>query len=73
MRVKRHVLQKSVFIRLLFITFAAVLLFYILGMIINRSGIDSVRQEINRLGESNTKYIASQLVRDIENLSFFCT
>ena len=71
MRGRTLSLKKSAFLRLVAITFAAVLIFYVIGVYINALGIRNVRQDMARALESDTEYIAEELRSDFDTLSFF--
>lgn len=71
MRGRTLSLKKSAFLRLVAITFAAVLIFYVIGVYINALGIRNVRQDMARALESDTEYIAEELQSDFDTLSFF--
>ena len=72
MNKRRVSLRKSVFVRLLVITIAAVLMFYGIGVAINSMGIRNVRTQLINQANADAIYMASELNRDIETLSFFC-
>ena len=64
-------LKRSVFLRMLLITLAAVLIFYVIGMTINQIGIRNVRSDIQDALEAHTRYVADQLDREMDRLKFF--
>lgn len=64
-------LKRSVFLRMLLITLAAVLVFYFLGLTINQIGIRNVRRDMQTALQTGTEYAASQLNQEIEKLKFF--
>ncbi|MBQ8095185.1 MAG: histidine kinase [Clostridia bacterium] len=64
-------LKKSAFIRLVIITFGAVLIFYAIGLNINNAGIQNVRNDLQLALETHTNYIAEQLDQDFNRLQFF--
>lgn len=72
MRKRRTSLRKSVLIRLLVITLAAVLMFYGIGMVINATGIRNVHTQLVNQANADAVYMAGELNSDIETLSFFC-
>lgn len=72
MNKRRVSLRKSVFVRLLVITIAAVLMFYGIGVAINSMGIRNVRTQLINQANADAIYMASELNRDIETLRFFC-
>ena len=72
MRKRRTSLRKSVLIRLLVITLAAVLMFYGIGMVVNATGIRNVHTQLVNQANANAVYMASELNSDSETLSFFC-
>lgn len=69
MRKQSLSLKRRVFVRLLINTMAAVLLFYAIGLYLNSVGIENVRKDLQSAIDSETKYIASQLQREVVNLS----
>ncbi len=64
-------LKRSVFLRMLLITLAAVLVFYFMGMTINQIGIRNVRNDMQTALQTRTEYAADQLNQEIERLKFF--
>lgn len=64
-------LKRSVFIRLLIITVAAVLLFYAIGLYINSMGVENVREHLQSAMDSSVQYIAGETEREIANLFVF--
>ena len=64
-------LKRSVFLRMLLITLAAVLVFYIMGLTVNQLGIRNVRRDMQTALQTGTEYAASQLSQEIEALKFF--
>lgn len=56
----RPSLRKSTFWRLVVITFAAVLVFYIMGLSINQIGIRNVRNDMEAALQAHTEYGAGQ-------------
>ena len=64
-------LKKSAFLRLVLITFAAVLIFYIIGLSINEVGINNVRRDFQSALETHTDYAVSEMNRDFDTLHFF--
>ena len=64
-------LKRSVFLRMLLITLAAVLVFYIMGLTVNQIGIRNVRRDMQAALQTGTEYAASQLNQEIEALKFF--
>ena len=64
-------LKRSVFFRMLLITLAAVLAFYLMGMTINQIGIRNVRNDMQAALQAHAEYTADQLDREIERLKFF--
>lgn len=69
---RRTSLRKSVFVRLLVITIAAVLMFYGIGMAINSMGIRNVHTQLVNQANADAVYMAGELNSDIETLGFFC-
>lgn len=69
---KRTSLRKRVFVRLLVITVAAVLMFYGIGMEINARGVRNFYAQLVRQADADAAYMAGELQRDLETLSFFC-
>jgi len=67
----RPSLRKSTFWRLVVITFAAVLVFYIMGLSINQIGIRNVRNDMEAALQAHTEYAASQLEEELNRLKFF--
>ena len=63
-------LKRSVFLRMLLITFAAVLAFYLLGISINQIGIRNVRNDMRSALQTHVDYAADQLNREEEQLKF---
>lgn len=63
-------LKRSVFLRMLLITFAAVLAFYLLGISINQIGIRNVRNDMRSALQTHVDYAAEQLNREEEQLKF---
>lgn len=72
MNKKRTSLRKSVFVRLLIITITAVLIFYGIGLAINSRGFRNVYTQLVNQANADAVYMAGELTRDIEALSFFC-
>ena len=64
-------LKRTVFLRMLLITLAAVLVFYVMGMTINQIGIRNVRNDMLAALQTRTEYAADQLDRELERLKFF--
>ena len=64
-------LKKSAFIRLCLITFAAVLVFYIIGLTVNAIGIQNVREDMSAALNTVTNFTADELGREFDNLNFF--
>ena len=64
-------LKKQAFLRLFLITFAAVLIFYALGLSINAIGAENVRRDMQTALETHARYAADQLDQDLERLKFF--
>ena len=64
-------LKRSVFLRMLLITLAAVLVFYFMGLTINQIGIRNVRNDMQTALQTHTEYAADQLNQEIERLKFF--
>ena len=64
-------LKRSAFIRLLIITIAAVLLFYIIGIYLNTSGMARVREELQEQFDTGMTYMSNEIEREIENLLIF--
>lgn len=64
-------LKKSAFVRLVLITFAAVVIFYVIGLTINRTGIQYVRDDLANALETHTSYIAGQISQEFDRLNFF--
>ena len=64
-------LKRSAFFRLLLITLAAVLIFYIMGMTINQIGIRNVSNDMQTALQAHVEYAATQLDREMERLKFF--
>ena len=64
-------LKRSVFLRMLLITLAAVLVFYFMGLTINRIGIRNVRDDMQAALQTYTEYVSDQFDREIERLKFF--
>lgn len=64
-------LKRSVFLRMLLITLAAVLVFYLIGMTINQIGIRNVRNDMQAALQADTVYAADQLDQELERLKFF--
>lgn len=64
-------LKKSVFIRLILITCAAVLIFYILGLTINSVGLKNVQADMQSAQQTHIQYAAGQIDQDFERLRFF--
>lgn len=69
---RRTSLRKSVFVRLLAITIAAVLIFYGIGVVINSMGIRNVQTQLVSQANADALYMAGELNSDIETLIFFC-
>jgi len=63
-------LKRSVFLRMLLITLAAVLVFYLLGLTINQIGIRNVRNDMRSALQTHTEYVADQLNQEAERLKF---
>lgn len=70
-RVRGNSLKKSAFVRLLLITFAAVILFYAIGLSINIIGIQHVRNDLQDALQTHARYAADQLTQDLRRLEFF--
>ena len=64
-------LKKSAFLRLMVITFAAVLVFYAIGLSINVIGVQNVRNDMQEALQTHAEYAADQLNQDLERLKFF--
>ncbi len=64
-------LKRSAFVRLLAITFAAVLLFYGIGLYLNFMGVQNVRGGLLDAMEAEAQYIAGELERETTNLQVF--
>lgn len=64
-------LKRSAFVRLLVITFSAVLLFYAIGMYLNFMGIDNVKSDLQEAMDTEARYIAGEIEREVENLTVF--
>ena len=64
-------LKKTTFLRLVLITFAAVVIFYVIGLTINRTGIQYVRDDLAHALETHTSYIAGQISQEFDRLNFF--
>ena len=64
-------LKRSVFLRMLLITLAAVMIFYLMGMTINQIGIRNVRDDMQAALQTHAEYTADQLDREMERLKFF--
>ena len=71
MRKQPPTLRRRVFIRLLIITMAVVLLFYSIGLYLNSVGIANVRSDLQSANDAETRYIASQIQREVVNLTAF--
>ncbi len=69
---RRTSLRKSVFVRPLAITIAAVLIFYGIGVVINSMGIRNVQMQLVSQANADALYMAGELNSDIETLIFFC-
>ncbi|MBQ6399951.1 MAG: histidine kinase [Clostridia bacterium] len=63
-------LKRSVFLRMLLITLAAVTAFYLLGVTINEIGIRNVRNDMRSALETHVRYAADQLNQEEERLKF---
>lgn len=64
-------LRRIVFLRMLLITLAAVLIFYLMGMTINQIGIRNVRNDMQSALQARTAYAADQLDQELDRLKFF--
>jgi len=64
-------LKRSVFLRMLLISFAAVLVFYAMGMTINIIGIHNVRNDMQTALQTHAEYVANQLDGEFDRLKFF--
>ena len=64
-------LKKSVFLRLILITCAAVLVFYILGLTINNVGLRNVQADMQSAQQTHIRYAAGQIEQEFERLRFF--
>ena len=64
-------LKRSVFLRMLLITLAAVLLFYFMGLAINVIGIRNIRNDMQTALQTHAEYAADQLDREMDRLKFF--
>ena len=64
-------LKKSAFLRLMAITFAAVLVFYAIGLSINVIGVQNVRNDMQEALRTHAEYAADQLEQDLERLTFY--
>ena len=64
-------LKRSVFLRVLLITLAAVILFYLMGLTVNQIGIRNVRNDMQTALQIHTEYAAGQLNQELERLKFF--
>ena len=64
-------LKKSVFVRLILITCAAVLIFYVIGLTINNIGLKNVQAELQAALETHIQYVADQIDQDFDRLNFF--
>lgn len=64
-------LKRSAFIRLLLITVAVVLVFYAIGLYLNSTAIDNVRDGLQDALNMEAQYIAGEIEREIENLMVF--
>ncbi len=64
-------LKRAVFFRMFLITFATVLIFYIMGMTINQIGIRNVRNDMQAALQTHAEYTTKQLDREVERLKFF--
>lgn len=71
MRTRTLSLTKTAILRLVAITFAAVLLFYFIGLSINAIGINNVREDLRSALTMNTSYVVGELTRDFDTLHFF--
>ena len=63
-------LKRTVFLRMLLITLAAVLVFYLLGMTINQIGIRNIRNDMRSALETHAEYAADQLNQEADRLKF---
>ncbi len=70
-RKNRLSLKKSVFIRLILITCAAVLVFYIMGLTINNVGLRNVQTDLQYAQQAHLRYVAGQIDQAFERLRFF--
>lgn len=64
-------LKRSAFIRLLLITVAVVLVFYVIGLYLNAAAIDNVRDGLQDALNMEAQYIAGEIEREIDNLVVF--
>ncbi len=64
-------LKKSAFIRLIIITFLAVLIFYVIGLSINSAGMQNMKKDLQEQLEMRTSYFASQIEQEFTRLNFF--
>lgn len=64
-------LKRSVFIRLLAITVAVVLLFYAIGLYLNFTAVNNVRDGLQNALDAETQYIAGEIERELNNLAVF--
>ena len=64
-------LKRSAFIRLLLITVAVVLVFYAIGLYLNSTSIDNVRNGLQDALNMEAQYIAGEIDREIDNLVVF--
>ena len=64
-------LKKSVFVRLILITCAAVLIFYVIGLTINNIGLKNVQADLQAALETHIQYVADQIDQDFDRLNFF--
>ena len=64
-------LKRSVFIRLLAITVAVVLLFYAIGLYLNFTAINNVRDGLQSALDTEAQYIAGEIERELDNLVVF--
>lgn len=64
-------LKKSAFVRLIIITFLAVLIFYIIGLSINKAGMQNMKKDLQEQLAMRTDYVASQIEQEFTRLNFF--
>ena len=64
-------LKKSVFVRLILITCAAVLIFYASGLTAANIGIRNVRDDLQSALQTHMDYVAGQIDQEFDRLNFF--